>query len=103
VDILRDDAVCYAQGLQDSGVEVHQTTYKVCMILDISIEPISGWLKIKEKSIVPILSDRNIMQSLPHIFWVYAQHLEVSKKAQKDCVHGLRWLLGITDIHQPDF
>ncbi|KAK9656748.1 hypothetical protein HCH54_001411 [Aspergillus fumigatus] len=36
-------------------------------------------------------------QSLPHIFWVYAPQLEVSRQAQDDCVNGLRWLLGLTE------
>ncbi|EED23512.1 lipase/esterase, putative [Talaromyces stipitatus ATCC 10500] len=62
VDILRDDAVCYAQSLRDAGVEVQESLY-----LD-----------------------------LPHIFWIYAHHLDVSKKAQEDCVQGLNWLLAST-------
>lgn len=28
-DILRDDGVCYAQGLREAGVEVRETLYKV--------------------------------------------------------------------------
>ncbi|GFF86600.1 hypothetical protein IFM61606_05440 [Aspergillus udagawae] len=36
-------------------------------------------------------------KSLPHIFWVYAPQLEVSRQAQEDCVNGLRWLLGLTE------
>lgn len=28
-DILRDDAVCYAKGLRDAGVEVQETLYPV--------------------------------------------------------------------------
>ncbi|GIJ83487.1 hypothetical protein Asppvi_002309 [Aspergillus pseudoviridinutans] len=63
VDILRDDAVCYVQGLQNAGIEVQVSFYK----------------------------------SLPHIFWVYAPQLEVSRQAQEDCVNGLRWLLGLTE------
>ncbi|KAB8229015.1 putative lipase/esterase [Aspergillus alliaceus] len=59
VDILRDDAVCYAQGLRSAGVEVRLSMY----------------------------------ESLPHIFWVYAPQLEVSRRAQEDCVNGLEWLL----------
>ncbi|RHZ59839.1 hypothetical protein CDV55_104829 [Aspergillus turcosus] len=38
----------------------------------------------------------SIYKSLPHIFWVYAPQLEVSRQAQEDCVNGLRWLLGLT-------
>ncbi|GFF64390.1 cell wall alpha-1,3-glucan synthase ags1 [Aspergillus lentulus] len=30
VDILRDDAVCYVQGLQNAGIEVRVSFYKVC-------------------------------------------------------------------------
>ncbi|KAB8075880.1 Alpha/Beta hydrolase protein [Aspergillus leporis] len=63
VDILRDDAVCYARGLRNAGVEVRLSMY----------------------------------ESLPHIFWVYAPGLEVSRQAQEDCVNGLGWLLGSTE------
>ncbi|KAL5362231.1 Alpha/Beta hydrolase protein [Aspergillus floccosus] len=59
MDILRDDATCYARALLDAGVEVRETLYK----------------------------------GLPHIFWIYGHHLNVSKMAQDDCVNGLRWLL----------
>jgi acetyl esterase/lipase len=30
VDILRDDAVCYARGLRNAGVEVRLSMYEVC-------------------------------------------------------------------------
>ncbi|KAH8690902.1 putative lipase/esterase [Talaromyces proteolyticus] len=38
----------------------------------------------------------SLYMGLPHIFWIYAHHLDISKKAQEDCERGLKWLLGFT-------
>ncbi|KLJ05593.1 hypothetical protein EMPG_10926 [Blastomyces silverae] len=32
-------------------------------------------------------------EDLPHVFWVYAPHLEVSQKMEQDCVGGLNWVI----------
>ncbi|KAG7411263.1 AB hydrolase superfamily protein [Fusarium oxysporum f. sp. rapae] len=39
----------------------------------------------------------SLYKDLPHIFWIYGHHLDVSKKAQEDCVQGLKWLLGLSE------
>lgn len=85
-DILRDDGVCYAQGLREAGVEVRETLYKVGQRLSFFYINGSTWY-------LGIPADHQ--QGLPHIFWVYGPELQVSKKAQDDAVSGLRWLMGV--------